>query len=192
MNPYEHWMIKRKRQLFEMVEGNVLEIGPGNGTNLIYFSKATRWTGVEPNIFFHRHIIKNANKLGRKITLKTGRAEKLSFEDASVDVVIGTLVLCSVSEIQSVLLEIIRVLKPGGRFYFIEHVAAPSDSWLGFLQRGVKPVWQYLFDGCQSNAKTLEELKKAGFSTVVYEEFRAPLPVISPHISGFAEKIKIV
>ena len=112
----------------------------------------------------------------------------MSLTDSSVDAVIGTLVLCSVSELQLVLLEIIRVLKPGGRFYFIEHVAAPTGSWLSLLQGGVRPAWQYLFDGCQSNAKTLEEIKAAGFSKVIYEEFQAPLPVVSPHISGFAEK----
>ena len=188
MKPYEHWIVKRKRRLFKMVSGKVLEIGPGSGTNLIYFSKGIEWTGIEPNIFFHQHIMENANKLGRKITLKKGRAENLSLNDASVDAVVGTLVLCSVSEIQLVLLEIIRILKPGGRFYFIEHVAAPSGSWLNLLQGGVRPAWQYLFDGCQSNAKTLEEIKAAGFSKVIYEEFQAPLPVVSPHISGFAEK----
>ena len=188
MKPYEHWIVKRKRRLFKMVEGNVLEIGPGSGTNLIYLSKKIQWSGIEPNIFFHRYIIEKANKLGRKITLKMGRAEKLSLADASVDAVVGTLVLCSVSEIQSVLLEIIRVLKPGGRFYFIEHVAAPSGSWLSLLQSAVRPAWQYLFDGCQSNTRTLEEIKDAGFSKVIYEEFQAPIPVVSPHISGFAEK----
>ena len=188
MKPYEHWIVKRKRRLFKMVSGKVLEIGPGSGTNLIYFSKGIQWTGIEPNIFFHRHITEKANKLGRKIILKKGRAEKLSLTDSSVDAVIGTLVLCSVSELQLVLLEIIRVLKPGGRFYFIEHVAAPTGSWLSLLQGGVRPAWQYLFDGCQSNAKTLEEIKAAGFSKVIYEEFQAPLPVVSRHISGFAEK----
>ena len=65
MKPYEHWIVKRKRRLFKMVSGKVLEIGPGSGTNLIYFSKGIQWTRIEPNIFFHRHISEKAYKLVR-------------------------------------------------------------------------------------------------------------------------------
>jgi len=84
--------------------------------------------------------------------------------------------------------DIARVLKPGGRFCFLEHVAAPQRSWLRRLQRGVRPVWSSLLDGCRPDAETAEQIARAGFSQLKLEEFQGPLPVVSPHICGFAEK----
>lgn len=186
--PYERWMAERKRNLLGELSGEVLEIGPGSGVNLCYLPREVRWTGIEPNPHFHPYIRKEAVRLDRPVRLKAGLAEDLGIEDASVDAVVGTLVLCSVDRVDAVLGEILRVLKPGGRFCFLEHVAAPQGSWPRRLQRGLRPVWGSLLDGCRPDADTPVRISRAGFSQLKWEEFQAPLPVVSPHICGFAEK----
>ncbi|KAF7652913.1 hypothetical protein LDENG_00090700 [Lucifuga dentata] len=69
-------------------------------------------------------------------------------EDESVDVVVCTLVLCSVNNVQSVLQEARRVLRTGGAFYFMEHVVADPSSWTYFFQHVLQPLWYYLGDRC--------------------------------------------
>ena len=162
--PYERWMAERKRSLLGGLSGEVVEIGPGSGVNLSYLPRDVRWTGIEPNPHFHSYIRKEAARMDRPVRLKAGLAEDLGMEDASVDAVVGTLVLCSVDRVEAVLEEILRVLKPGGRFCFLEHVAAPQGSWLRRLQRGVCPVWSSLLDGCRPDADTPERIARAGFS----------------------------
>ena len=186
--PYDRWMAERKRSLFGGLSGEVVEIGPGSGVNLAYLPREVRWTGVEPNPFFHPYVQKEAARLDRPVQLKSGLAEDLGLKDASVDAVVGTLVLCSVDRVEAVLEEVLRVLKPGGRFYFLEHVAAPEGSWLGWLQRAVRPVWCRVLDGCRPDRDTLSRIAQAGFAQLQWEAFQAPLPVVSPHICGFAEK----
>ena len=186
--PYERWMAERKQSLLGGLSGEVAEIGPGSGVNLSYLPREVRWTGIEPNPCFHPYIQKEAARLGRPVRLKTGVAENLELEDASVDAVVGTLVLCSVDQVEAVLEEILRVLKPGGRYCFLEHVAAPQGSWLRWLQRAVRPVWSSLLDGCRPDAETAAKIAGAGFSQLKWEEFQAPLPIVSRHICGFAEK----
>lgn len=187
-DPYERWMAGRKRGLLGDLSGEVVEIGPGSGVNLSYLPREVRWTGIEPNPCFHPYILKEAARLDRPVRVRIGVAEDLELEDASVDAVVGTLVLCSVDRVEAVLEEILRVLKPGGRYCFLEHVAAPPGSWLRRLQRAVRPVWSTVLDGCRPDADTRVQIARAGFSQLKWEEFQAPLPVVSPHICGFAEK----
>ena len=186
--PYERWMAERKQSLLGDLSGDVVEIGPGCGVNLAYLPREVRWTGIEPNPCFHPYIRNEAARLDRPVRLQVGMAEDLGLEDASVDAVVGTLVLCSVDRVEAALEEILRVLKPGGRYCFLEHVAAPQGSWLRWIQRGVRPVWSSLLDGCRPDADTRVQIARAGFSQLNWEEFQAPLPVVSPHICGFAEK----
>jgi len=91
-----------------------------------------------------------------------------------------------VEDLGAALREIRRVLKPGGRFVFIEHVAAPAGSWRRRLQRWVRPVWRALGDGCHPDRETLQAIRAAGFARVEAEEFLAPVGLVAPHIAGFA------
>ena len=135
-----------------------------------------------------RHLAKEAQRLGLDIELRTGSAENLPAENASVDFVISTLVLCSVVDQDRALKEVLRVLKPGGKFVFIEHVAARPGTWLRFIQTLVKPLWRRMGDGCQPDRQTASALMQAGFAKVEIEEFPAPVPVVRPHIAGIAAK----
>jgi ubiquinone/menaquinone biosynthesis C-methylase UbiE len=185
---YDKIVGNRKRELFAHLQGKVLEIGPGTGPNLAYYPKDIQWIGIEPNSFMHSYLQAEAEKQSLNIDLRTGTAEKINVEDNSVDTVISTLVLCSVPNLTATLQEILRVLKPGGRFLFIEHVAASPGTWLRTVQNTVRPVWQVIGDGCQTNRETWKALENAGFSNVDYEHCQTPLPIVSPHIIGVATK----
>lgn len=178
----------RKRSLFANLQGKVLEISPRAGANLPYYPKDIHWIGIEPNSHTHSSLQKQAEKLGLNIDLRIGNAEWLDAEDNSIDTVVSTLVLCSVPNIDYTLQAILRVLKPGGRFLFIEHVAAPQGSLLRQIQNTVSPIWKVIGDGCHPDRETWIALGNAGFSSIHYERFDAQLPIVSPHIIGVATK----
>ncbi|MEH2203633.1 MAG: class I SAM-dependent methyltransferase [Nostoc sp.] len=185
---YDKIVSDRKRSLFANLQGKVLEIGPRAGANLPYYPKDIHWIGIEPNSHTHSSLQKQAEKLDLNIDLRIGNAEWLDAEDNSIDTVVSTLVLCSVPNIDYTLQAILRVLKPGGRFLFIEHVAAPQGSLLRQLQNTVSPIWKAIGDGCHPDRETWIALGNAGFSSIHYERFDAQLPIVSPHIIGVATK----
>ena len=188
MGPYEEHVGPRKQVLFSDLRGTLVEIGSGTGSNLKYLPTDVHLIGVDPNPFMHRRFKKEARSLGRQATLVMGSALALPFPDESVDAVVSTLVLCSLRGLDDGLQEVIRVLKPGGRFLFIEHVAAPEGSWLARVQRWIRPAWRWAGDGCEPDRNTEEFLHRAGFQTVEIDRFRMPVPIVSPHISGYATK----
>ena len=177
-----------KRALLGDLHGTVLEIGPGTGVNLAYYPRDAHWIGLEPNPAMHPYIERAASKLGRTVELRQGQAERLDLPDESVDAVVSTLVMCSVDDQRRALQEIRRVLKPGGRYVFIEHVAAPRASGLRRVQSFIKPVWQVFGDGCQPDRETWATIEDAGFSSVQLEHFRVATPIVAPHIAGVAVK----
>lgn len=143
-----------------------------------------------PNPFMHSYLRQEADRLGfQTIDLRIGTAERLDVEDSSMDAVVSTLVLCSVENLSAVLHEIQRVLKPGGRFFFLEHVAAPQGTRLRGIQNWIEPFWRVVGDGCHPNRETWVALENAGFERVDYEHFRADVPaIVSPQIIGMATK----
>ncbi len=177
---------ERKRALFADLTGTVVEIGPGTGINLPYYPRDIQWIGLEPNPHMHSYIREQATDAGIDAEIRTAPASNTGLPDAHVNAVVSTLVLCSVPNLDAALAEIRRILKPGGRFYFMEHVAAPEGSWLRTLQRGIKPVWRPLADGCHPDRETEVAIERAGFRILEREAFRAEVPVVSPHIIGVA------
>lgn len=179
----------RKRQLFSGLAGTVLEIGPGTGLNLPLMPPAVeQWAGAEPNPYLHDDIRAYGRECPFPVQVEAWSAADVPLPDASVDAVISTLVLCSVPDVAAVLREVRRVLRPGGRFAFVEHVAAPPGTGLWHVQRWIKPVWRPLADGCRPDRETLADIEAAGFARVEVEHFRADLPFtpIRPHVAGLA------
>ncbi|MBI1748481.1 MAG: class I SAM-dependent methyltransferase [Acidobacteria bacterium] len=183
---YEKLVAERKQALFAGLHGDVLEIGPGTGANLIYYRRDVRWLGIEPNPFMHTYLREQAQKLALPIEVRIGSAECLEAADKSMDAVVSTLVLCSVDDPARALREIRRVLKPNGRYLFIEHVAAPRGQWRRRLQDLIYPIWCVLADGCHVNRETGGLIEAAGFAAVAYTRFQLPLGPVAPHIAGHA------
>ncbi len=169
-----------------------MEIGPGTGANLAYVPEGSRWIGIEPNHYMHDQLREKAGKHDIEAEFAVASAEGIAVDDETIDCVVCTLVLCSVTDPAQVLSEVKRVLKPGGRFYFIEHVAAPRKTWLRRGQRVMRPVWRFCADGCRPDQETGLAIEQAGFESVEIDEFRVDrkiMPrVVSPHIAGVATK----
>ncbi|EDL86955.1 methyltransferase like 7A, isoform CRA_a [Rattus norvegicus] len=110
--------------------------------------------------------------------------------DGSVDVVVCTLVLCSVKSQEKILREVCRVLRPGGAFYFMEHVADERSTWNYFWQQVLDPVWFLVFDGCNLTRESWKTLEQASFSKLKLQHIQAPLSwaLVRPHIYGYAVK----
>jgi ubiquinone/menaquinone biosynthesis C-methylase UbiE len=178
-----------KGSFFSQLQGTVLEIGPGAGANLCYYPREINWIGIEPNYFMHYYLAKEAQKRGFKnIKLFQGSAENIPLENNSIDTVISTHVLCSVTNLTDSLEEIKRVLKPGGQFLFIEHIAAIRGTFPRKVQNMIEPVWKTLFDNCHPNRETGSVLEKVGFNNLNYQHFQLSFPIVSPHIAGIATK----
>ncbi|KAL1218454.1 Cycloartenol-C-24-methyltransferase [Cardamine amara subsp. amara] len=173
----------------------VLEIGIGTGPNMRYYadrnSNVTLF-GLDPNLEVKKYARKSATKAGLKsknFRFKQGVGEAIPLKDDSVDAVVATLVLCSVSDVTQTLKEIKRVLRPGGSFIFLEHVAAKDGSVLRRFQKLLDPLQQKLADGCHLTRNTRESILEAGFSGgVEIETFSVySFPWIArPHIYGLA------
>lgn len=179
---------ERKRALLGPLRGRVLEIGPGSGVNLPCYADTVEWVGAEPSAPMREQLVRTSRRIGRAIELVDDPAERLPLADASVDAVVSTLVLCSVADPKAALREIRRVLRPGGSFVFIEHVAAPAGSFLRRVQRALRWPWSIAGGGCQPDRETWRLIEDAGFSRVSIEHFRVGVPVVSPHIAGVAER----
>ncbi len=178
---------RRKRSLFSGLPRTVVELGPGAGANLRYYPPGTKLIAFEPNPFAHARLREVAAGRGVELDLRGLPAEALDLPDASADVVISTLVLCSVDDPVQVLAEVRRVLRPGGRFLFVEHVAGPAGSPVRAVQHLLRRPWRWLFEGCCLDRDTAATLEAAGFASLELERFRLALPSpIRPHVAGRA------
>lgn len=179
-----------KRTLFQNLKGLVVEIGPGTGVNFSYLTTETEWLGIEPNEAFHEDLLAQAREKGITAKLLSGDAQQIPLDDSTADVVLCTLVLCSVSDPVHAIAEMKRVLKPGGKLVFIEHVAAPKKSRLRLAQEIFNPFNRAIADGCNANRETWIQIEKGGFSRVELSHHRVKgtLKIHAPHVMGYAIK----
>lgn len=178
-----------KQALLGDLQNRVLEIGPGAGASFPYYSPNVHWIGVEPNPFMHPYLEREAQQQGlSNIQLCLGTAEDLPVENESIDTVVSTHVLCSVSDPHTSLQEVQRILKPGGSFIFIEHVGGECGTWTRRIQDSIAPVWKTLFDNCHPNRETWKFLERADWETIKYYRFSLTFPIVSPHIAGILKK----
>lgn len=177
-----------KRELFGGLPRTVLELGAGDGANFRYLAPGTRVIAVEPNVHMHRRLRARAKRHGVQVDVRTSTAEALPLADASVDAVISSLVLCTVPDPARALAEVRRVLRPGGRYWCIEHVAAPEGTALAGLQRALRRPWRWLFEGCETCRDTARLLREAGFASVEVTPFTLPtvFAPIRPQIAAVA------
>jgi SAM-dependent methyltransferase len=183
---YDALLADRKRDLLGSLEGTIVEIGPGTGTNFQYYPRGVRWIGVEPNPYMHPYLRRAGNAAGIEVVVRQNHAENMDLADGSADVVVTTAVLCSVHDQARTLQEIRRVLKPGGRLVFLEHVGADRTTSLRRVQGLVRPFWRCIADGCDPARDTGKAIIEAGFKPIDFESFTLPLGPVATHIAGTA------
>lgn len=175
---YDALLAGRKRRLLGELRGTVVEIGPGTGANFAYYAPGIRWIGVEPNPILRERLQREFNA-----DVHDGCAESLPLRSGTADAVVSTSVLCSVDDLDRSLEEVRRVLRPGGRFVFIEHVAARGA--LGVFQRAIAPMWGFCAGGCDPTRRTGAAIRRH-FPGARIHRFRLPLGPVAPHICGSA------
>ncbi|MES3630955.1 MAG: class I SAM-dependent methyltransferase [Longimonas sp.] len=176
----------RKTHLLSGLHGTVVEIGPGTGLNLAYLKRDITYIGLEPNPHLHMAIRTQMHTQGISGRVLERPVEANALPPRSADVVISTLVLCSVPDVQAALASIRRLLRPSGRFIFIEHIADTPGSCHHALQEGITPFWKRCFDGCHPNRRTDHAISQAGFKRVKQDHFTVDVPIVRPHCAGYA------
>jgi len=146
-------MAARRRELLAEARGAVLEIGAGTGLNLRHYPAGLEeLVLVEPGEPMADRVDLSRAPDGVPTRLVRAPAEQLPFADGTFDTVVSTLVLCTVSDPARALSEVARVLKPGGRLLFCEHVRAESGWRRGLQRRSVRP-WAAFADGCRCDGR---------------------------------------
>jgi SAM-dependent methyltransferase len=177
----------RKRKLFTGLPAEVVEIGAGAGANMRYYKAGSRVVAIEPNPMMHPYLRRSAGRHGVDLDIRAIQGEAIDLPNESAAAVVSTLVLCSVTDPQRVISEIRRILKPGGKFIFLEHVAAPEGSLLARWQQWLHRPWHYLSEGCHLHRSSHRLVAEAGFRQVEMDCFNLdPALPFRPHIFGTA------
>lgn len=169
--------------------GDVLEVGGGTGANLPFYGDRVRsLTITEPEKPMVRRLERRIRDLSSDAKLLRAPAEDLPFEDASFDVVVSTLVLCTVDDQPRALRELRRVLRPGGRLLFMEHVRS-DDPKLARWQDRMLPLNVRIACGCHCNRPTLDGIRGAGFELTRLERdtLKHAPPFLRPLVVGAAQ-----
>ena len=176
-----------RERLLAGLSGDVLEIGAGTGANLPCYGPAvTSLTLTEPQPPMLRRLQRMVRQQRPSATVLRAPAEDLPFRDHTFDVVVSTLVLCGVDDQPRALRELRRVLRPGGRLLFIEHMRS-SDPATARLQDRINWL-NRLVVCCDCNRPTLDSIRSAGFAVAQVERTvlpRAP-KFVGPAILGSA------
>ena len=177
----------RRRALVRQASGRVLEIGAGTGLNVRHYAADVDLVLSEPDEAMADRLRNRVAALGRPVTVVLATAEELPFADGEFDAVVSTLVLCTVPDQEVALREIHRVLKPGGRLLFMEHIRSESPRWARWQDRLNRP-WRAFAEGCNCNRSTLEVLEHSplGVGEVDRGVMPAMVPLIRPLATGSA------
>ncbi|WP_210494410.1 class I SAM-dependent methyltransferase [Patulibacter sp. SYSU D01012] len=199
------WLMRRepaalahgRRLLLDGARGRVLEVGAGTGANFAHYGAGvTEVVAVEPEPSLRAQAAAAAGRAaagaGPRITVADGTFDALPpVARGPFDVVVCSLVLCTVPDLDSALRTAHAALRPGGELRYYEHVAA--DGPLGALQRAVDATfWPRAFGGCHTHRDTVGAIERAGFARVRHRDVRAvpawvPLPV-APMALGVARR----
>lgn len=184
-----------KSELFSEVAGDILEVGPGTGVNFPFLkNKNIRWTGLEPNPAMRQFLQDAVNEFNIDAKVIEESIEHTLLPADRFDYVISTEVLCSVNDLNKSLQAIKRVLRPNGKFLFLEHVVDKENPVRRIVQK-LAPYtpWRYYSDGCRPARDIGKTIQGTGFSSVQFKEYmQVGKGIISainrPHICGWAIK----
>lgn len=178
---------EHRRRLLAHAVGRVVEVGAGTGLNLRHYPGGVQEVlAVEPDPYMFRRLARAMERAGVPVRLARASADGLPAEDGSVDTVVMSLVLCSVPDVGAALAEARRVLAPGGRLLFFEHVRAEDLRLARWQDRLVRP-WGFFGAGCHPNRDTLGAIRAAGFEVQEVDRFDEPGEWLAkPHVLGWA------
>ncbi len=180
-----------RADLLAGVTGEVLEVGAGTGLNVSHYGPGvTRLVLAEPDQFMRSKLQQRAQLTKVPTEVVASGVDPIEFPDESFDVVVSTLVLCSVPDQGVALAEIRRVLRPGGRLVYLEHIAAIENPKRHRWQRRVEPIWKRVAGNCHMTRTTDQAIPAAGFELVEArrESIRQMSPLLRVSTRGVATK----
>jgi ubiquinone/menaquinone biosynthesis C-methylase UbiE len=172
--------------------GRVIEVGAGTGLNFGHYpDTVTEVVAVEPEPYLRAKAEQAATSAAVPVTVVEGVADRLPAADASFDAGVASLVLCSVADQAAALVELHRVIRPGGELRFYEHVRSDSPRFARF-QAAVDVVWPHVGGGCHASRDTVAAIAAAGFTIERTRRFTFRPSVltaaVSPHTIGVARR----
>jgi ubiquinone/menaquinone biosynthesis C-methylase UbiE len=170
-------VMRQRARIVPQAEGRVLEVGIGSGLNLPFYepSRVSELIGLEPGAEIRRMAELNAQRLRMPTHFLDASAEAIPLKDGSVDTVVTTYTLCTVPDAERAMIEIRRVLKPGGRLLFAEHGTAPDESVRKWQDR-LTPLWKRLAGGCHLNRNMKALIERGGFHVDLLDTRYLPGP----------------
>jgi ubiquinone/menaquinone biosynthesis C-methylase UbiE len=181
-----------RAELICQAAGVVVEVGAGTGHNLAHYTDSvTQLILTEPDPHMARRLrarLEAAPPAAQAARVVAAPAERLPVADGSIDVVVATLVLCTVSDPAAAVAEIERILRPAGRLFLIEHVRSPDPRLARWQDRLERP-WGWLAGGCHPNRDTASLIAASGFEPVRIDSGDYPrimAPLTRPMIRGVA------
>lgn len=168
------FLARYRHDLLAKAAGSILEIGFGTGLNLAHYPEhVRRITTVDPSVDMHRLAQQRIRQTGIAVDNRVLSSERLPFEDNTFDCVVSTFTLCSIENVDQALREVYRVLKPCGRFLFLEHGLCPErgvQQW----QRRLNWLEMRLADGCRLDRDMRVLIAAQPFSSVEVENGYLP------------------
>jgi ubiquinone/menaquinone biosynthesis C-methylase UbiE len=165
------FVARYRRELLAHASGDILEIGFGTGLNLPYHPPHVRkLTTVDPNVGMYRRARRRIEQAGIEVDRRVLGGERLPFEDGTFDCAVSTFTLCSIEEVAQALREVYRVLKPGGKFLFLEYGLSPElnvQKW----QHCLNWLQMWLADRCHLDRDMRALVSAQSFASVQMDEF---------------------
>lgn len=177
-----------RREVLAEARGRTIDLGAGTGANIGLFPEAvTELVYAEPDPHMVKRLREKLAESDERGEIVEAPAQSLPFEDSSFDTAVFTLVLCTVPDQAAALAETARVLKPGGKLLFVEHVRA-QDPGLARWQDRLERPWHFLADGCHCNRDTVAAIEASPLTVEHVERGDLPkaLPLVRPLVQGSA------
>ena len=176
-------IVQQRQKVVPHAEGRILEIGMGSGLNLPFYTpdKVDKVWGLEPSEAMRKKAQSNLDAAPFDVEWLGLPSEEIPLDDNSADTIVLTYTLCTIPDWHKALLQMRRVLKPGGKLLFSEHGQAP-DANIKLWQDRINPYWKCIAGGCNLHRPIPGMLQEGGFKIDQMESMYLPS---TPKIAGF-------
>jgi len=184
-------MSELRRELLTGLTGEVVEVGAGNGLNFAHYPQTVASVvAVEPEPYLRALATRAAAEAAVRVTVLPGTADRLPLPDHSVDAAVLCLVMCSLDDRPAALVELRRVLRPGGILRVLEHTFADTPGLRAVQRVADATVWPLLVGGCHTATDPIGAITAAGFEMINLRRLRFPdvrfTQPSTPHVLGTA------